>query len=211
MAIGASANSTNFILRVWKRQDHTLVRQYRAHHGSLLSFPSLAFSPDSQRLLSWLGNPPHTAFSDAAFDAPAVWDVATGQLVKRVDVPDLVWQYGALPSDRQHVLLVDTSNVVHWYSLTGSTGAATEFRVVGRPLVTACASADARRLATFDEGGSLALWDVAAGHAVERWTPGYGSVMSLSCQPDRIVAWGCFHDVGRAMQFPLHEPINTKE
>jgi WD40 repeat protein len=159
--------------RVWELATGRPVGPTMPHRGDVRA---VAFSPDSQVLLTGYFNP---LFDEGK---ACLWRIATGQLIGEVSGPNAILLAAVFHPDGKTFLTVDIGNGVRlWDTATRKPAgpAPTEKHVE-----TAIFSPDGSRLLTATSDGTVRLWDAATGQPIGLPMRHQGLVRALAFRAD---------------------------
>jgi thiol-disulfide isomerase/thioredoxin/DNA-binding beta-propeller fold protein YncE len=136
-------------IRLWDVSSGKLLQQFVT--GGEPWFSGALFLPGGKQLLSW-----YSAESNLY-----LWNVATGEIIRKVEGPGAGPHSVAVSPDGQHVLAGGNDNTIHLYDLdTGQELARLEGH---NDKCSGVFSPDGKRVLTYSPDNTLRLWDVDGG------------------------------------------------
>jgi RNA polymerase sigma-70 factor (ECF subfamily) len=169
-----AASSRDLSVKVW---DLGTGKEIQTFKGDKLYVAAMAFSADGRQLVCAEGHQLWLAMPNKA--AVKVWEVATGRLVRSLDIPVYAADHMALSRDGKYLAGIDPDGVTRVRDLTtgreiagfvdvpdggtvnGVPTAKPKDRQVYRKATGVAFSPDGMDLATCNEGGDLVLWSLS--------------------------------------------------
>jgi WD40 repeat protein/tRNA A-37 threonylcarbamoyl transferase component Bud32 len=176
----ALSGGENKIIQLWDLESGETIREFRGHTERIFS---VAFSPDGRRAYSTSGGINQGGWRDGTDSAIRVWDVETGQEVRRLEGhKGIVWSVVVSPDGRRLLSAGNDTQVILWDARTG----AEIRRFREHPLAVRCAAffPDGRRAVSCGNDRTIRLWDVETGQEIRRF-PGHAhSIGSVAVSPN---------------------------
>ena len=165
------------VIRLWDLSSGNLIKEFKGHTEWVFS---LAFAPDGRSFYSTSGGP--DIWHDGKDSAVRVWDVETGQVLRKLEGHKGRVLSVAISPDARQVLTGGDTSVILWDAsdgkiirrLTGHTGllARVSFLPDGKRAVSG----------SFDK--TIRLWDLATGKEIHRFTGHPKEITWLDVSPD---------------------------
>ena len=165
-----ASGADDMIVTLWDRESGAEIMQLAGEHSE--SIGDVAFTPDGRLL------------SGAYDDTLVLWDLATGQVIRRMANPSGDVNLVAVAPDGRLAAAATEGGVVTLWDLENGQQVGELLHNPELQLLPVAFSPDGRLLASGSEDGTVVIWDVATRSELQRFAVLDGVLFALDFSPD---------------------------